>query len=106
VYRFARSRKLPPKTLQIMKGKLPDQKQTSLFEPNLHQIVNPAHELVLLAEKIEWEYFDREFSSHYSHTGKPSVPVRVTSESQLGQTSHQNHCRAHGSGNKPKVIRR
>ncbi|MDX2135417.1 MAG: IS5 family transposase [Saprospiraceae bacterium] len=60
-----------------MKGKLPDQKQTSLFEPNLHQIVNPAHELVLLAEKIEWEYFDREFSSHYSHTGKPSVPVRV-----------------------------
>ncbi|MFZ4633296.1 MAG: hypothetical protein ACOYNO_03715 [Saprospiraceae bacterium] len=36
-----------------MKGKLPDQKQASLFEPNLHQIVNPAHELVLLAEKIE-----------------------------------------------------
>jgi len=58
VYKFASSRKLPPKTLQMRKGKLPDQKQASLFEPNLHQIVNPAHELVLLAEKIEWEYFD------------------------------------------------
>jgi hypothetical protein len=77
VYGFASSHKLPPKTLQIMNGKLPDLKQASLFEPNLHQIVNPAHELVLLAEKIEWEYFDHEFSSHYSHKGKPSVPVRV-----------------------------
>ncbi len=40
-----------------MKGKLPDQEQTSLLEPNLHQMVNPAHELVLLAEKIAWECF-------------------------------------------------
>ena len=53
MYRFARSRKSPLKTLQMRKGRLPDQKQASLFEPNLHQIMHPAHELVLLAEKIE-----------------------------------------------------
>ena len=47
VYTFARSRKLAPKTLQIMKRKLPDQKQAGLFEPNLHQTVHPAHKRFL-----------------------------------------------------------
>lgn len=58
-----------------MKGKLPDKKQTSLFEPYLQRIVNPAHELVLLAEKIEWEYFEHDFSSHYS-LGDSSLVVK------------------------------
>jgi hypothetical protein len=38
VYKFARSRKLPPKTLQIMKGKLPDQKQASLFDSSRQKL--------------------------------------------------------------------
>ncbi|NUN99295.1 MAG: transposase [Saprospiraceae bacterium] len=59
-----------------MKGELPNPKQGNIFQPNLHQIVNPAHELVLLAQKINWQYFEREFTPLYSNTGKPSKPIR------------------------------
>ncbi len=60
-----------------MKGELPNPKQGNIFQPNLHQIVNPAHELVLLAQQINWQYFEEEFTPLYSKTGKPSKPVRV-----------------------------
>lgn len=34
------------------------------------------HPLVLLAAKIDWKYFEKEFASLYSHTGQPSMPLR------------------------------
>ena len=77
MYKFAGMSNLPAETLQIMKGELPDSRQSNLFQPNLYQIVNPAHELVLLAQKINWTYFEQEFKNLYSNTGKPSKPVRV-----------------------------
>lgn len=60
-----------------MKGKLKDQEQRNLFRPILKEIINPKHELVILADKIYWEYFENEFSNLYSNTGRPSVPVRT-----------------------------
>ena len=35
------------------------------------------HELILLAKKIDWKYFENEFSSYYSNVGKPSMPIRL-----------------------------
>ena len=34
------------------------------------------HELVLLAERIDWEYFEREFAPPYSSTGSLAMPIR------------------------------
>ena len=64
------------KTLQIMLGKSPNQNQTNLFSPLLKQFINMNHELVLLAEKIDWKYFEQSFEDLYSHTGQPGMPIR------------------------------
>ena len=74
---FAEIFKFRAKSLQIMKGHLKDQRQVNLFVPNLIQIVNPNHELVVLANEIDWKYFDEAFCGTYSDTGRPSVPTRV-----------------------------
>jgi IS5 family transposase len=42
------------KKLVNMLGKLSDQKQQKLFQPHLLDFVDKKHELVLLAEKINW----------------------------------------------------
>ena len=60
-----------------MKGKLPNQNQQNLFRPILKDIINPAHELVILAHKIDWKEFENSFSPLYSHTGQPGVPIRT-----------------------------
>ena len=60
-----------------MKCRLPDQSQRELFRPLLHDIIDPKHELSLLANKINWDYFEKEFSTLYSNVGQPSVPIRV-----------------------------
>jgi len=43
----------------------------------LKEFINLNHELALLADKIDWTYFEKEFSEFYSETGKPSMPVRL-----------------------------
>ncbi len=60
-----------------MKGKLPTQNQRNLFRPILKEIVNPNHELVILTHQIDWKIFDDSFSSLYSHTGQPGMPIRT-----------------------------
>ena len=35
------------------------------------------HELVLLSDKIDWHYFEKEFSIYYSNTGQPAMPIRL-----------------------------
>ena len=60
-----------------MIGKSPTQQQRDLFKPLLSDFINMEHELVLLANKIDWSYFEKEFSSLYSHTGKPGMPIRL-----------------------------
>jgi IS5 family transposase len=60
-----------------MLGKSPDQFQRNLFSPLLSDFIDKQHELVLLSSKIDWQYFEKEFSSLYSNTGQPSVPLRM-----------------------------
>lgn len=42
----------------------------------LVDFIDDKHELVLLSEKIDWDYFEDEFSPLYSKTGNPSHPIR------------------------------
>lgn len=59
-----------------MIGKSPN-KQRDFFSPLLTDFINMEHELVLLANKIDWPYFENEFSPLYSETGKPGMPIRL-----------------------------
>ena len=59
-----------------MIGKLPEN-QRELFRTRLTDLINPKHELAMLANTIDWQYFENEFSSYYSEKGAPSVPIRM-----------------------------
>ncbi len=59
-----------------MIGKAPPQNQMNLFRPMLHEFINMRHELVVLANNIDWGYFEKAFAKHYSRRGKPSMPIR------------------------------
>lgn len=59
-----------------MLGKTKTSTQKNLFKPHLVDFINTEHELVLLASKIDWNYFEESFSEFYSHTGRPSMPIR------------------------------
>lgn len=58
-----------------MLGKSPND-QRDLFSPSLKDFINMKHELFLLADKIDWNYFEKEFSSLYSKKGTRSMPIR------------------------------
>ena len=60
-----------------MIGKLPKKGQRDLFRPMLKDFIDMNHELVVLADKIDWTYFEKEFSPLYSDRGAPSVPIRL-----------------------------
>ena len=60
-----------------MVGKLPDTNQRELFRPMLVDLIDPQHELVLLADAIDWHYFENEFTCLYSYVGQSSVPIRL-----------------------------
>ena len=60
-----------------MLGKLPDRNQRELFRPMLVDMIDKNHELALLADKIDWQYFEDEFSKLYSSVGQRSVPIRL-----------------------------
>ena len=59
-----------------MLGKL-QQNQPELFRTRLEDLIDPRHELALLAKKIDWQYFEDEFKAYYSDKGAPSVPIRT-----------------------------
>lgn len=60
-----------------MIGKSPNQQQTNLFSPLLSDFIDMNHELVKLADRLDWKYFELEFSQFYSEVGQPSVPIRM-----------------------------
>ena len=60
-----------------MLGKSSSQNQQDLFKPLLKEFINLNHELALLADKIDWVYFEKEFSKFYSNTGKPAMAIRL-----------------------------
>jgi len=60
-----------------MKGTLPNQEQRDLFRPLLRDMIDPKHELALLADSVDWKYFEKEFTPLYSNTGQPGIPIRL-----------------------------
>jgi transposase, IS5 family len=60
-----------------MLGKTQAQNQRDIFNPLLIDFIDMSHELVLLAQKIDWPYFEKEFAVYYSKTGQPSMPIRL-----------------------------
>lgn len=65
-----------------MLGKNPE-KKPELFRPMLVDFIDHEHELVLLSEKIDWNYFEKEFSPLYSKVGNPSHPIRFIPNSAI-----------------------
>ena len=55
-----------------MVGKLSDQKQQDLFQPHLLDFINMKHELVLLADNVNWNKLESELSVFYSKVGQSS----------------------------------
>jgi IS5 family transposase len=61
-----------------MLEKLPTDDPRELFRTCLADLINPQHELALLSDAIDWNYFENEFKSLYSD--KPSrraMPIRL-----------------------------
>ena len=47
-----------------------------LFRARLDQIINMKHELVQLAERIDWEWLDGEIAPLYADKGRPGIEAR------------------------------
>jgi len=60
-----------------MIGKTDNKNQRDLFRPMLLDFIDNRHELVLLSDKIDWNYFEKELSRYYSTKGRPSMPIRL-----------------------------
>jgi len=60
-----------------MMGKSPIKNQPEMFRMLLEDFIDMSHELVLLGQAIDWDYFEKEFAPCYSNTGAPSVPIRL-----------------------------
>ena len=48
-----------------------------LFRSRLDQMINLKHELVLLADRIDWSYLDDQVAPFYAVDGRPSIPSRL-----------------------------
>ncbi len=49
-----------------------------MFRNRLDQIVNMKHELILLAQVIDWSSFEKEFGAYYvEKKGRPGKPIRL-----------------------------
>ena len=59
-----------------MKGKFIKHPQLNVFQTPLVSVINMDHELVLLAQRIDWKSVDKEFSIYYPYMGRRAVPVR------------------------------
>ncbi len=54
----------------------PKARHDDLFRARLDQIINPRHELVVLADKIDWAWLDAQLAERFSNQGRPAEPVR------------------------------
>ena len=72
------NRQIEVKTLQNMLGKTKPRNQRILFRPLLVDFIDMGHELVLLADKIDWKYFEKEFAPLYSKLGQPGITIRFS----------------------------
>ena len=59
-----------------------------LFRARLDQIINMRHELVALADKIDWATLEEKQSPLFSTTGRPSIPSRLITGLHLLKAIH------------------
>jgi IS5 family transposase len=59
-----------------MQRPTPDQNQSILFN-DLKDLLDPKDPLYRLAAKVPWDAIEAQFSSLYSHTGRPAKPARL-----------------------------
>jgi IS5 family transposase len=59
-----------------MIGKTDNNPQLNVFRIPLVNMINMKHELVELAQRIDWISAEKEFAPYYSDMGRPAVPVR------------------------------
>ncbi len=59
-----------------MTGTSPNTSQRDFFCPLLTDFLDTDQELVVLADRIDWNYFEHAFAELYSSTGQPAIPIR------------------------------
>ena len=64
-------------------------KTASLFAPLLVDIIDPTHELVALARRIDWEWLDEQLAPLYSRKGRTGNPTRLMVGLHLLKHAHQ-----------------
>ncbi len=54
------------------------EEQGELYQRRLSTLLDQSHPLYVLAEAIDWEFFEREFGSLYvEQKGRPGLPMRL-----------------------------
>ena len=61
-----------------MIGKVADQAQRNLFKPLLSDFIDQEHELVLLCNALDWNYFENEFANLYSNVDTRAMPTSIS----------------------------
>lgn len=64
------------------------QKQGNFLYQDLLEQLNPKAPLLLLAKKIPWATFEKEFAPLYADFGRPATPVRLMAGLLLLTTKH------------------
>ncbi len=60
-----------------MRPRRPETEETGdLFRARLDQIIDMAHELVQLADWIDWDWIDEQVADRFSDTGRPGTETR------------------------------
>ena len=60
-----------------MRPRKPEKSESGdLFRARLDQIINMGHELVRLADAIDWDWLDGELAGQFSDTGRPGTETR------------------------------
>ena len=60
-----------------MLGKTTHTAQLDAFRPRLNMLLSNQHQLVRLAEEIDWGWIEEQLAGYYAETGRPSVPIRT-----------------------------
>ena len=60
-----------------MLQKSPNPNQNNFLFPNLLDQLDPKEPLLILGNRICWNYFEDEFKDLYSDIGKPALPIRL-----------------------------
>ena len=60
-----------------MLGKTTHTDQLDAFRPRLDTLLSNQHELVRLAEEVDWRWIEDQLADYYAEAGRPSVPIRT-----------------------------